>query len=304
MPFFSTVIPVFNRADLIGATIESVLDQSLKDHQVIVVDDGSTDGTAEVLARYADRITIIRQTNAGPGAARNAGIAAATGSYITFIDSDDLWFPWTLATFHRVIKKFNSPAFIATREFNFHHESDLRVAREEELDAMRYDDYFTASATHHWLPTCGVAIRADALKQAGGFTAERINYEETDLWLRLGTAEGFVWINQPRVAARRRHAGMITLDAAKTAAGVMNMIATERSGGYPGGAARRSRRVNVITRHARSASAELARRGEARLACRIYRATWRWHVASCRLKYLLGLPAMAAWCALPGGRQP
>jgi glycosyltransferase involved in cell wall biosynthesis len=86
----STVIPAYNRADLIGETLRTVLSQSRPPAEVIVVDDGSTDGTADVVAGFGPAVTLLRQANAGAGAARNAGFARATGDIIHFMDSDDL----------------------------------------------------------------------------------------------------------------------------------------------------------------------------------------------------------------------
>ena len=91
MPTLSVIIPNYNRADLIGETLDNVLAQTRAPDEVIVVDDGSTDNSIEVSERYGDRITLIRQANAGPGAARNRGLAAARGELIQFMDSDDLW---------------------------------------------------------------------------------------------------------------------------------------------------------------------------------------------------------------------
>jgi glycosyltransferase involved in cell wall biosynthesis len=98
-PEVSVIIPVYNRAHLVARTIESVLSQSHAACHVILVDDGSTDGTHEVVsARFPDpRVRVLRQENRGVSAARNAGLAAATGDYIAFLDSDDVWRPWKLA---------------------------------------------------------------------------------------------------------------------------------------------------------------------------------------------------------------
>ncbi|MEH1802653.1 MAG: glycosyltransferase family A protein [Nostoc sp.] len=84
------IIPNYNRADLIGITLENMLSQTLKPTEIIVVDDGSTDNSVEVIRSFGSKITLICQTNQGPGAARNAGLKVATGDYIQFFDSDDL----------------------------------------------------------------------------------------------------------------------------------------------------------------------------------------------------------------------
>ena len=91
MHTLSVVIPNYNRADLIGETLDNVFAQTRAPDEVIVVDDGSTDDSVAVLERYGAWITLIRQANAGPGAARNRGLAAARGELIQFMDSDDLW---------------------------------------------------------------------------------------------------------------------------------------------------------------------------------------------------------------------
>jgi glycosyltransferase involved in cell wall biosynthesis len=86
----SVIIPTFNRAALIGETLECMLRQTLAPHEVIVVDDGSDDATASVVGAFGNRVTLVEQANAGPGAARNRGLAMATGNLIQFFDSDDL----------------------------------------------------------------------------------------------------------------------------------------------------------------------------------------------------------------------
>lgn len=89
-PKVSVIIPTHNRIGMIGDTIENMERQTLRPHEIIVVDDGSTDGSAEYLQGFGERIRLIIQENRGPGAARNAGLAIATGDYVQFFDSDDL----------------------------------------------------------------------------------------------------------------------------------------------------------------------------------------------------------------------
>ncbi len=92
-PFVSVIIPVYNCADFLGQAIDSVLNQTFMDLEIIVVDDGSTDRTPEVSAQYSDHVTYIRQPNGGNAAARNRGVAAARGRWLCFLDADDLWEP-------------------------------------------------------------------------------------------------------------------------------------------------------------------------------------------------------------------
>src|SRR5574337_278681 len=100
---FSIVIPTYNRVDLLARTLDSVWRQLFTDFEVVVVDDGSSDGTQAYLRSLGDRIRVVQQANSGPGAARNAGIRTARGKYVALLDSDDLWLPWTLSIFAQVI---------------------------------------------------------------------------------------------------------------------------------------------------------------------------------------------------------
>lgn len=101
----SVILPTYNRATSVAESIDSILAQTVPADQIVVVDDGSTDGTEAVLARYVARpdvpIEVIRQTNQGVNAARNAALDAAWGDWVTFLDSDDLWRPDRLAVLHR-----------------------------------------------------------------------------------------------------------------------------------------------------------------------------------------------------------
>jgi glycosyltransferase involved in cell wall biosynthesis len=99
MPYFSVVIPSYNRSDMTVDAVNSVLGQTFRDFEIIVVDDGSTDGTEQVLRRFGEKIRYHKQENAGVAAARNRGIALSGGDYICYLDSDDLWHPQKLALY-------------------------------------------------------------------------------------------------------------------------------------------------------------------------------------------------------------
>lgn len=292
---FSTVIPTFNRRHMVVEAVESALAQNRPDQEIIVVDDGSTDDTLQVLESYAGRIRVERQENAGPGAARNRGIAAARGRYVTFLDSDDLWYPWTLATFAAAVEKYQQPALIAAR----HGPADLGAqdaAAGQCCEAAAHADYLTAAAADPdlWVLIGGVAIRTDFLRAVGGFHPQRMNAEDSDLWLRLGDRPGFIRIAAPPVLCYRRHADSATSSAAGTYVGLCHMVDRERRQEYPGGRARRAERLRVITAHARAASLHLLQRGCRREAWSLYRQTFAWNLGQGRLRYLAGFPLTAA----------
>jgi len=108
IPSFSIVIPTYNRATSVEHTLTGCFAQTFDNFEVVVVDDGSTDETGDVLARIDDpRVVVIQQDNAGPAAARNRGMRAARGQYIAFLDSDDLWYPHSLAKANQALEELS-----------------------------------------------------------------------------------------------------------------------------------------------------------------------------------------------------
>jgi len=124
---FSVIIPTYNRATFVTKAVDSILRQSFKDYEIIVVDDGSTDTTSQQLDRYGKKITRIYQANSGVGAARNAGIRKANGTWIAFLDSDDLWIEDKLEAQIRGMTEKN--ADVVTLEGRDHIAEVLRAAR-------------------------------------------------------------------------------------------------------------------------------------------------------------------------------
>ena len=137
--FFSVIIPTYNRAGFIGATLDSVLAQDFAAFEVLVVDDGSTDNTAAVVRAYTDpRLHYLPQANAERAAARNYGVARATGEYVLFLDSDDLLHPNHLSTLHAGIQAAATPPnFIATR-YDFARDGRRHPSPVSNVPAGRY----------------------------------------------------------------------------------------------------------------------------------------------------------------------
>jgi len=299
---FSVVIPTFNRLKYLPATLASVRAQRFTDFETVVVDDGSTDGTPDYLTTLGADVRVVRQDNRGPGAARNAGVAAAKGDYIAFLDSDDLWFPWTLDSFAGVIGA-SSPSIVTASIIEFSEEGRLTQVSDAPVRHRVFPDFFSSSALPISVGSGTAVIRRAAFLASGGFTDRSINGEDHDLILRLGDAAGFAQILEPITFAWRRHADSATGDLAKSIDGMLYLIAEEQIGRYPGGPTRAQERRQIITRHLRPISFAALRAGNMAAAARLYRMAFVWHLRSARLSYLAAFPFAMAWRVLKGPAQ-
>ncbi len=180
-PFFSIVIPTYNRADLIGLTLASVLAQDRPDFEVLVVDDGSRDHTAAVVAQHADpRLHYLPKANAERGAARNYGLARAQGKYVLFLDSDDLLHPNHLSTLYAGIAgQAAPPDFIATK-YDFDRAGQRRPSDLAPLPAgpLGFETFIRGNAL-----ACNVCVRREN-PQLQPFEEDR-RYAAVEDWLFL-----------------------------------------------------------------------------------------------------------------------
>jgi glycosyltransferase involved in cell wall biosynthesis len=289
VPTFSVIIPVYNRWSLLEATLESVWRQTFTDYEIIVVDDGSTDDTPLYLSKPGDRgVTVIRQKNTGPGMARNNGAANAQGEYLAFLDSDDLWFPWTLQTVAELIAKHDRPALISASLLPFKHTAELSTIIHNESRAEFYRDYLSASDRDCFVGAGMTFVRRDKFLEVGGFCAQPINLEDHDLILRLGTAAGFVRVLQPPTLAYRSENNSWTGQSERSFAGCRYVIENEHQGVYPGGKLRRLDRRKIITRHVRPWALTFKRTGEWQPAWSLYKSTFVWNLSLHRWRFLMG----------------
>jgi glycosyltransferase involved in cell wall biosynthesis len=294
---FSVVVPCFNRLAYLPQALSSVWAQTFTDYEVIVVDDGSTDGTAEYLSTLDARVRVVRQENAGPGAARNAGTAAAAGEYLAFLDSDDLWFPWTLSVLAGVIRSQARPALIAGCVTQFAGSAPAEDQPELPLQVSAFRDFLASAPQAILIGSGTIAVRRDVAVASGGFVDRRINGEDLDFLLRLGVATGFVHILAPVTLAWRRHPESATHVLAGSIDGADFLIRREHEGHYPGSDTRAAERREVITRLVRPVSFACVRADALRAGLYLYRTTFAWHVQLGRWAYLAGFPLIAAWAS-------
>lgn len=289
-PLLTAAIICYNRPKLVRDAIESVLAQQFQDYELVIVDDASTDNSAEVIRVYADRATIvIRENNGGEMAARNTALEASRGEYICYLDSDDVWFPWSLATFAEGIARNGKPTMVAGPMLCFHDERELSAVRREPYSQSTCSCYF---ASRHYVGVASAAIRREALVNAGGFTDLRLNAMDSDLMFRIGDLPGFVQVESPVTFAYRQLEN-ITGNIPMAYGGTRHVIDMEAGGRYPGGDALRADRLRHVTRRSRNATFQFLRAGEPRKALEIYRQTLGWNIRMRRWGYLAAVPLMA-----------
>ena len=178
----SVIIPTYNRSSVLSRAIDSVLRQSFRDFELIVVDDGSTDNTKNLIEQYSDQITYIYQDNKGVSAARNLGLKHATGEWVAFLDSDDEWKKKKLEKQIAFIEK--NPLF----QWSHGNEKWLRNGKhlnQKKIHQKSGGDIFERSLHLCLISPSTVIIKRDLLQRMNGFDPEFIVCEDYDLWLRI-----------------------------------------------------------------------------------------------------------------------
>jgi hypothetical protein len=185
MSYFSVIIPAYNRARFLGECLDSVLAQTFTDWECIVVDDGSTDGTRELVEGYVRRDGRFRyhwQENAGASAARNAGIALATGEWIAFLDSDDWYYPNALAHFREAVIEFPAVQIVCG-----YLDCHRPLASKDKAAVSVADAFHAMTGFRGWAPPLcmsSAAVRPRVIAEVGGFSSAYGTAEDTEFWIR------------------------------------------------------------------------------------------------------------------------
>lgn len=177
---FSVIIPLYNKKQFVSRSIESVLNQSFIDFEIIVVDDGSIDGGGEfVAAQYGPKIRLIRQANQGVSAARNTGIQHANFDYLAFLDADDVWHPDFLFWMHFVLEKFPEVRMAGSSYSNSELPEKFKDPRISVID-----DYFSQADYNTLFTSSSTVIHKSFFELKEGFKTHLTKGEDIDVWLR------------------------------------------------------------------------------------------------------------------------
>lgn len=200
----TALIPTYNCAAYVADAVESVLAQTYPVHEILVVDDGSTDHTAEVLARFGDRIRYIRQVNAGPPAARNTGISQATGDFIALLDSDDLWVPEKLRLQMEYFDQHPACGLVYSDMKTFDQtgiiEESVKASRNLTLPS---GSIFSQLWAETLFQTSSVVIRKECFDTAGLFDTMLRMGDDYEIFLRIARHYEFGCVDQPLVLYRQ-----------------------------------------------------------------------------------------------------
>lgn len=239
----SVVVPAYNAAGTIAATLRSLLEQTVPAFEIIVVDDGSRDRTGEVVAEFGDRVRLISQANSGVSVTRNRGVAEARGDWVAFCDADDLWHPEKLQVVTAVLE-LAPPVDLVFHDFwtiiddrlvdsRATHSPDTLFPLFREVKtsipqilpqrgsvrtastAFPVVDTWTGHAFRwlmlgNFLMPSTVAVRRAAFVQVGGFDPEFRHAEDTEFFLRFSKSAAFLWVDAALTGYRRAAGSLLT----------------------------------------------------------------------------------------------
>jgi glycosyltransferase involved in cell wall biosynthesis len=275
-PEVSVIIPTYNRRAMLLEAIDSVLAQSIREFELIVIDDGSTDGTAEHLAPRLDKtIRIERIEHRGPAAARNRGVALAGAPLIAFLDSDDLWAPAKLERQLAFMRANPGCAIVQTNEIWIRSERRVNPGLRHR---KRAGDIFIDSLRTCLISMSATMMRTDLFRSLGGFDESMDAAEDHDLWLRILIDYAAGLLDEPLVTRRGGHPDQTSattpaLDRFRILA-LTKLLADDRLSPV-----RRIAVVEVLAEKCRIYAGGLARRGridQARFYARVAEQAQNW----------------------------
>ena len=201
-PLVSVIIPTYNRGWILKEAVDSVLAQDFKDYELIVVDDGSTDNTREIIDRYGRDLRVLEQSNQGVSAARNRGVAASAGKFVAFLDSDDLWLPQKLS---RQLEFFD-----ATSDARINQTEETWIRNGVRVNPKNRHQKFSGMIFEQSLALCLVSPSAVMIEKTlfdivGGFDESLPACEDYDLWLRISCRFPIYLLDTPLIIKRGGH---------------------------------------------------------------------------------------------------
>jgi glycosyltransferase involved in cell wall biosynthesis len=243
---FSIVITSHNQAAFIREAVDSALGQRRAAKEVIVVDDASSDGSIALLEKYGGNIVLVKlPVNRGACAARNAGASKANGTYLVFLDGDDVLLPWAIAVYDRLLQLKNPIIMLGTLRFFSGPVSAQLRADPPKIEFCEYEQLIKKDRSYR-ASASALVVHRETFLSTGGWSEGIFPMEDLDLIVKLGESGRTVQIISPPVTSYRMHAG----NTVKQIRACMGMLATviqkEKRREYPGNRKSRLRRYALI----------------------------------------------------------
>jgi glycosyltransferase involved in cell wall biosynthesis len=201
MQLISVIIPVYNGEKTISYTIESIINQTYKDLEIIVVDDGSTDSTLEIVKRFSDsRLHIFSYSQTGVAASRNQGLDKALGKFVSFIDADDLWTPDKLEDQFKVLQEH--PKAAVAYSWTDYIDGEGKIVKSGQRVTVTGDVYNKLLLGNFLENGSNPLIRREAMDTVGGFDESLAATQDWDMWLRLAACYEFVVVPKVQILYR------------------------------------------------------------------------------------------------------
>ena len=197
---FSVIIPLFNKAPYVSRALESVIGQSFRDYELIVVDDGSNDGSIDVAKSVLKKTSVdyklISQSNAGVSTARNNGVVASNGDYICFLDADDWWDPNFLEKMAWLIREYPGAGIYGTNYYYVKNNRQRICVTTAETGYINYCKVY-AEKLQMPLTSISVSIPRVVFDEIGGFRQHLKLGEDFDLWIKIALTHKVAFLNEP-----------------------------------------------------------------------------------------------------------
>jgi glycosyltransferase involved in cell wall biosynthesis len=227
-PLVSIIIPTYNRAWIVRDAIDSVLGQTYADFELIVVDDGSTDRTPQILDAYGDRLRVIRQANQGVSAARNRGIGESSGPLIALLDSDDLWLPGKLSVQVDFFRKHPAALICQTDEIWIRNGLQVNPGKRHRKPSGMI---FERSLELCLVSPSAVMFRRELIEKVGLFDESLPACEDYDLWLRVGCRFPVHLIGRPLTIKRGGHEDQLSRQSSLDKYRIRSLVKLIEAGG-------------------------------------------------------------------------
>jgi glycosyltransferase involved in cell wall biosynthesis len=231
---FSVLLPVYNRENYVRQAVDSVLNQTFDNFELLAIDDGSTDRSAEVLKSYGNKLKLIQQRNQGPEIARNAAAALAQGEYLVYLDSDDLLLPFALETFDKVIRAMDSPPLLLGSILFFRESQPApQPSSPDTIEIFKFKNYASKTIS---LSSNSTIVRKSVFDAVGGgrrdTTPQTFHADDTYIQLKVGGYSPFVVIKQPCTSAYRLHPENTSKNLEALANGILRLIRLDNRGEF------------------------------------------------------------------------